>query len=40
LGKRVKMIVVRGGRYIVEPGNNGEDYLVLKDFNLRIKYTR
>ncbi len=38
LGKRALRILVRNDRYYIEPINGGEGYLVLKDWNLRIKY--
>jgi putative transposase len=38
LGKRTLRILVRNDRYYIEPINGGEGYLVLKDWNLRIKY--
>ena len=38
LGKRTLRILVRNDRYYLEPVNGGEGYLVLKDWNLRIKY--
>jgi len=38
LGKRVLRILVRNDRYYIEPINGGEGYLVLKDWQLRIKY--
>ena len=38
LGKRELIILVRNDRYYIEPINGGEGYLVLKDWNLRIKY--
>ena len=38
LGKRALRILVRNDRYYLEPINSGEGYLVLKDWNLRIKY--
>jgi len=38
LGKRLLRILVRNDRYYLEPINNGEGYLVLKDWGLRIKY--
>jgi len=38
LGKRELIILVRNDRYYLEPINGGEGYLVLKDWNLRIKY--
>ena len=38
LGKRELRILVRNDRYYLEPINNGEGYLVLKDWGLRIKY--
>ena len=38
LGKRVLRIFVRNDRYYLEPINNGEGYLVLKDWGLRIRY--
>jgi putative transposase len=38
LGKRVLRILVRNDRYYLEPINNGEGYLVLKDWGLKIKY--
>jgi len=38
LGKRTLRILVRNDRYYLEPINGGEGYLVLKDWNLRIKY--
>jgi len=39
LGKRELRILVRNDRYYLEPTNGGEGYLLLKDWNLRIKYT-
>ena len=38
LGKRELRILVRSDRYYIEPINGGEGYLVLKDWQLRIKY--
>jgi len=38
LGKRVKRVVIRSDRHIVEPVNAGEGYIVLRDYGLRIKY--
>jgi len=38
LGKRELRILVRNDRYYLEPINNSEGYLVLKDWGLRIKY--
>jgi putative transposase len=38
LGKRELRILVRNDRYYLEPTNGGEGYLLLKDWNLRIKY--
>jgi len=38
LGKRVLRILVRNDRYYIEPINGGEGYLVLKDWNLRVRY--
>jgi putative transposase len=38
LGKRLLRIFVRNDRYYLEPINNGEGYLVLKDWGLKIKY--
>ena len=38
LGRRTLRILVRNDRYYLEPINNGEGYLVLKDWGLRIKY--
>jgi putative transposase len=38
LGKRTLRILVRNDRYYIEPINNGEGYLVLKDWGLRIRY--
>jgi len=38
LGKRELRILVRNDRYYLEPINNGEGYLVLKDWGLRIRY--
>jgi len=38
LGKRLLRIFVRNDRYYLEPINNGEGYLVLKDWGLRIRY--
>jgi putative transposase len=38
LGKRTLRILVRNDRYYIEPINGGEGYLVLKDWQLRIKY--
>jgi putative transposase len=38
LGKRRLIILVRNDRYYLEQVNGGEGYLVLKDWNLRIKY--
>jgi putative transposase len=37
-GRRLLRILVRNDRYYIEPINGGEGYLVLKDWNLRIKY--
>jgi putative transposase len=38
LGRRLLRILVRNDRYYIEPINNGEGYLVLKDWQLRIRY--
>jgi len=38
LGKRELIILVRNDRYYIEQVNGGEGYIVLKDWNLRIKY--
>jgi len=38
LGRRLLRILVRNDRYYLEPINNSEGYLVLKDWGLRIKY--
>jgi len=38
LGKRKLLILVRNDRYYLEPINNGEGYLILRDWGLRIKY--
>jgi putative transposase len=38
LGKRLLRIFVRNDRYYLEPINNGEGYLVLKDWGLRVRY--
>jgi len=38
LGKRVLIILVRNDRYYIEPINDGEGYIVLKDWDLKIKY--
>jgi len=38
LGKREEMIIVRSDRYYVEQVNNGEGYLILKDFGVKVKY--
>jgi putative transposase len=38
LGKRELRILVRNDRYYIKPINNGEGYLVLKDWGLKIKY--
>ena len=38
LGKRRLIILVRNDRYYIEPISNGEGYLVLKDWGLKIKY--
>ncbi len=38
LGKRTLRILVRNDRYYLEPINGGEGYLVLKDWQLRIRY--
>jgi putative transposase len=37
-GKRELRILVRNDRYYLEPISNGEGYLVLKDWGLRIRY--
>jgi putative transposase len=37
-GKKEIYIFVRSDRYYLEPINEGEGYLVLKDFNLKIRY--
>jgi len=37
-GEKKIHIFVRNDRYYLEPTNEGEGYLVLKDFNLRIRY--
>ncbi|ABL88793.1 Protein of unknown function DUF1225 [Pyrobaculum islandicum DSM 4184] len=36
-GKRVKRLIVRSDRYYVEPINDGEGYIALKDFGMRIR---
>jgi len=38
LGERIKRIVIRSDRYIVEPINEREGYITLKDLKLRVKY--
>jgi len=38
LGKRLLRILVRNDRYYLEPINNGEGYVILKDWGLRIRY--
>jgi len=38
LGKREEMIIVRSDRYYVEQVNNGEGYIILKDFSVKVKY--
>jgi len=38
LGKREEMIIIRSDRYYVEHVNNGEGYLILKDFGMKVKY--
>ncbi|ABL87301.1 Protein of unknown function DUF1225 [Pyrobaculum islandicum DSM 4184] len=38
LGKRVKRLIVRSDQYYVEPINDGEGYIVLKDFGMRIRW--
>jgi putative transposase len=38
LGKRRLIILVRNDRYYLEQVNGGEGYIVLKDWQLRIKY--
>jgi len=38
LGRRLLRILVRNDRYYIEPINGGEGYLVLKDWQLRIRY--
>jgi len=38
LGKREEMIIIRSDRYYVEQVNNGEGYLILKDFSVKVKY--
>jgi putative transposase len=37
-GEKKIHIFIRSDRYYLEPINEGEGYLVLKDFNLRIRY--
>jgi putative transposase len=37
-GRRLLRILVRNDRYYLEPINGGEGYVILKDWNLRIKY--
>jgi len=37
-GRRLLRILVRNDRYYIEPISNGEGYLVLKDWGLRIRY--
>jgi putative transposase len=37
-GEKEIHIFIRNDRYYLEPINEGEGYLVLKDFNLRIRY--
>jgi len=38
LGRRLLRILVRNDRYYLEQVNGGEGYVILKDWNLRIKY--
>jgi len=38
LGKRVKRIVIRSDRYVVEPTDEREGFIVLKDLKLTVKY--
>jgi putative transposase len=38
LGKRRLIILVRNDRYYLEPINGGEGYVILKDWNLRVRY--
>jgi len=38
LGRRKLVILVRNDRYYLEPISGGEGYVILKDWNLRIKY--
>ncbi|MFP3238318.1 MAG: transposase, partial [Caldivirga sp.] len=38
LGRRLLRILVRNDKYYLEPINNGEGYIVLKDWHLRVKY--
>jgi len=38
LGKRIKRVIVRSDRYVVEPINEREGYITLKDLKLRVKY--
>jgi putative transposase len=38
LGRRRLIILVRNDRYYIEPINGGEGYVILKDWNLRVRY--
>jgi len=38
LGKRIRRIIIRSDRYYVEQVNNGEGYIILKDFGVKVKY--
>jgi len=38
LGRRLLIILVRNDRYYLEPINGGEGYVILKDWNLRVRY--
>jgi putative transposase len=38
LGRRLLRILVRNDRYYIEPISGGEGYVILKDWNLRVRY--
>jgi len=38
LGERIKRVIVRSDRYVVEPTSEREGYITLKDLKLRVKY--
>jgi len=38
LGKRIKRVIVRSDRYVVEPISEREGFITLKDLKLKVKY--